>query len=553
MKTLITKYTIVTLMIHCLLSSSHSQATLEWSSRYNGLGNNTDIANAMAVDGAGNVYVTGHSIGSGTQFDYVTIKYDSNGDWLWGQMYNGPVNSDDWPYSIAVDAAGNVYVTGGSGSGVSGTYDDYATIKYNSDGVVQWIARYNGPENGNDIANSIAVDLQGNVYVTGNSTGSAGLFDYATVKYNSDGAEQWVQRYDGPDGRDVALSIALDASGNAYVTGYSFGTGSGRDYVTIKYNSGGTALWLQRYNGPGNSDDNALSIAVDGSGNVFVTGDSWGSGGTGSDYATIKYNTDGYVQWIQRYNGPPGTGLDFAFSIKLDGSGNAYVTGNSSGIGTGPDYATIKYSSGGTEEWVSRYNGPVNNFDYAYAIAVDGSGNSYVTGRSMGNGTGSDYATVKYNSSGTQEWVQRYTENDYDWASSIAVDNWGNVFVTGRSSGSGTSEDFATIKYSQTIGIQQISTEIPVGFSLLQNYPNPFNPSTKIKFSIPLSGDAYLRPVHLIVYDNLGRQIASLVNQQLSPGTYEVNWNASDHSTGVYYYRLSSGSYSETKKLILIK
>ena len=200
-------------------------------------------------------------------------------------------------------------------------------------------------------------------------------------------------------------------------------------------------------------------------------------------------------------------------------------------------------------QWVSRYNGPGNNFDYAYSIAVDGSGNAYVTGRSMGNGTGSDYATIRYNSSdGFQQWVQRYSEIDYDWASSIAVDGSGNVFVTGRSSGNGSSEDFATIKYSQVIGIKNVSSEIPNGYKLLQNYPNPFNPTTKIRFSLPKNSFA-----NLVVFDALGRELETLVNEQLNAGTYEADWSANKFSSGVYYYRLNTGDFTETKKMILIK
>ncbi len=121
------------------------------------------------------------------------------------------------------------------------------------------------------------------------------------------------------------------------------------------------------------------SLAVDGSGNVYVTGESAGSG-TSRDYATIKYNSSGVQQWVARYNGP-GNSNDFAdYSLVVDGSGNVYVTGYSLGSGTLDDYATIKYNSSGVQQWVARYNGPGNNYDFATSLAVDGSGNVYVTG-----------------------------------------------------------------------------------------------------------------------------------------------------------------------------
>ncbi|MEO0282425.1 MAG: SBBP repeat-containing protein [candidate division WOR-3 bacterium] len=191
-------------------------------------------------------------------------------------------------YAIAVDASGNVYVTGGSRG--SGTRLDYATIKYNSAGDTVWVRRYNGPADTIDVAYAIAVDADSNVYVTGKSYGSGTHhYDYATIKYNSAGDTVWVRRYNGPGNYDdEAYAIAVDASGNVYVAGKSYGSYTSFDYATIKYNSAGEIVWVIRYNGPGNSSDHAYAIAVDGA-YVYVTGTSWGGPSTDNDYATIKY------------------------------------------------------------------------------------------------------------------------------------------------------------------------------------------------------------------------------------------------------------------------
>ena len=364
-----------------------------WVRRYNGPGNDNDGAYAIALDSSGNVYVTGWSGGSGTDYDYATVKYYPNGDTAWVQTYNGPVNAWDYAYAIAVDTSGNAYVTGWSGG--SGTSDDYATIKYYSNGDTAWVRRYDGPgDYSYDHAIAIAVDDSGNVYVTGWSGGSGTNDDYATIKYYPNGDTAWVRRYNGPTNYDdQASAIAVDDSGNVYVTGSSY-NGLNYDYATIKYYPDGDTAWVRRYNGPGNDWDGAYAIAVDGSGNVYVTGRSGGSG-TGYDYATIKYYPNGDTAWVRRYNGPENS-IDAAYAIAVDGSGNIYVTGISGGGATISDYATIKYYSNGDFAWVRRYNGPGNGEDCSYAIAVNDSGYVYVTGSSPGSGTDLDYATIKY-------------------------------------------------------------------------------------------------------------------------------------------------------------
>ncbi|MBV6478424.1 MAG: hypothetical protein HGGPFJEG_01179 [Ignavibacteria bacterium] len=521
-----------------------AQVTQQWVQIYGGPNGSTDYPWLILVDNSGNVYVTGYI--RSTYYDYATIKYNSSGIQQWVKIYNGPTDGTDEAWSMAVDNSGNVYVTGASEG--SGSGRDYLTIKYNSSGIEQWIQRYNGPSNGLDEAWSVAVDDSGNVYVTGGSTGSGTGLDYTTIKYNSSGIEQWNQRYNAAgNGMDEAYSLAIDKFGNVFVAGTS-----NYDYAIIKYNSSGVHQWVQRYNGPGNSWDNVQSIFVDSSGYVYVTGSSVGSG-TSDDYATIKYNSSGIQQWLQRYNGPPTNGRDNATSVKVDNEGNVYVTGYSYGIGTSRDYATLKYNSSGVEQWVQRYNGPGNDLEYAYSIAVDNSGNVYVTGSSIGIGTGPDYATIKYNSSGVEQWVERYHRlGNMDIATSIAIDTSGNLYVTGYNS----SDGYVTIKYSQTIGIQYISTQIPEQFSLSQNFPNPFNPITNIKFDIPKKSF-----VKLVIYDLLGKEVAVLVNEELNAGSYYADWNASEFPSGVYFYRLvvsganplQTDDFVETRSMVLVK
>jgi hypothetical protein len=192
MKTIISHSTpYLSTLIFLILSNLNiniilSQVTEQWVATYNGPANDMDYAAKIVLDRSGNIYVTGPSVGIGTNMDYTTIKYNSNGIQLWAARYNGPGNQMDMPTAMAIDSSGNIYVTGYSNGNSS---LDYCTIKYNNNGVQQWVARYPGSGTGG-AANSIAVDANSNIYVTGTYN-----YNLVTIKYNTNGVQQWVATY----------------------------------------------------------------------------------------------------------------------------------------------------------------------------------------------------------------------------------------------------------------------------------------------------------------------------------------------------------------------
>jgi len=434
-----------------------AQVDTAWVRRFNGSGNAGDYAQDIAVDDSGYVYVTGGSVGIGTDYDDLTIKYDPSGDTVWVRRYNAPGFAGDGGDVIVVDQSGNVYVTG-FGARLGGGID-CATLKYYPNGDTAWVRMYDGPASYYNEAFGIAVDNAGNVYASCESAGYGTSADYATLKYYPNGDTAWVRRYNGPaNGSDVVWSLAIDGLSNVYVTGESQGLGGSADYVTIKYYASGDTAWVRRYNGSGNDYDRAYDIAVDSSGGVYVTGGSSGFG-TSLDCLTIKYDSYGNVVWARMYNGPA-DGWDEARAIAIDDSCNVYITGESQGLGGSADYVTIKYYANGDTAWVRRYNGSGNDYDRAYDIAVDSSGGVYVTGGSHGYGTSLDYATIKYGPNGDPVWCMRYNapENSWDDARNMTIDNSGNVYVTGHAAGLGPYADFVTIKYVQTTEIKEEDT-----------------------------------------------------------------------------------------------
>jgi len=443
---------------------------IRWISRYNGPVSsdyNDDEPTAIAVDNQGNVYVTGKSVGRVQYpyyyYDFATIKYFPNGDTAWIRRYNGPANQDDIANAIAVDGSGNVYVTGSSYTSDS-TMLDYLTIKYNVNGDTVWTRSYIGTGYNYDEAHAIAIDNLGYIYVTGSYYSESNWTDYLTIKYNSNGDTIWTRRYNGLfNSSDDASAIAIDNQNNVYVTGKSNGPGYWTDYATIKYNSAGTQQWVSRYTYTGNNNDEARAIAVDNNGNVYITGYSEQPNYGPGECATVKYNSLGDTVWVRRYSDTSHV-LDEGKDIAVDNSGNVYITGVTF-IASNTNYLTIKYSPSGTRQWIQRFNEPDSTYcdNRASAIALDTFGNIYVTGQSVGLIYSTDYATVKYNPSGTQKWVARYDGpvHNTDEARAMTVDLTGNVYVTGYSIGTGGNPDYATIKYYQSgpndVGVDSIT------------------------------------------------------------------------------------------------
>ena len=419
---------------------SYSQITPEWVARFDGASNSSQTAGrSAAVDDSGNVFVTGNIVFSNGEFNIITIKYNSSGVMLWVRYHAGHIHLTANP-AIALDDFGNIYV-GGS------INDDYLIIKYDNTGNEQWVRTYNGPANDDDYIYAIAVDKFGSVFVTGGSEGNDNFEteDIVTIKYSSTGVLVWENRYDGPGSyTDMGRAIAVDTSGNVYVTGSTSFSDVPEDVVTIKYNSAGVREWVKIYNSSSEWPvDYANSIALDAEGNVIV------AGVTLADYLTIKYSSGGAQLWVRTYRGP--IGGSSAAAVAVDNSGNIYVTGSSRGSEITSDYATIKYNPEGVEQWVRRYNGTSNSADGSTSIGVDFMGNLYVTGYSMelnDNVSSLDYTTIKYDTDGNQKWLHSYngTGNGDDRAFSLAVDDLGSVYVTGSSKGISTT-DIVTIKY----------------------------------------------------------------------------------------------------------
>ncbi|MCW8817555.1 MAG: SBBP repeat-containing protein [Ignavibacteriaceae bacterium] len=516
----------------------------------------------------------------------------------WTQSAGG--NSDDSGQGISIDTSGNSYVIGsfrstamfGTIQLISNGWDDIFIAKYNDSGNCLWAK--NVGSNFFDNGYGISTDATGNSYITGSFFGtvtfgtiqltSFGDYDIFIAKYDSIGNCVWANNAGGIDS-DRGHGISIDENGNCYMTGYFRGTAlfgttqlvcSGNtDVFVAKYDTSGNLTWVKNF---GESIyDYSEGISADSNGNIFLTGrfvENPLPQFYDSDIFVAKYNALGDLIWIKTVFG---NSDDSGQSISADEYGNSYVTGHFSDFavfGTIPIYSSgyedifiAKYDAIGNCIWVKSYGG--SEYDYGgYGISTDATGNSYITGSFHGNSA--DIIIAKYGTYGNLIWVIEAGGSLFDEGQSIATDGYGNIYVTGYFRDSAMFDTTQLVSAGgKDIFITKINTTVtsseenllPTEIQLHQNYPNPFNPTTKIKYTIPtppvspplVKGRTKEGFVTLKVYGILGREIATLVNEEKPAGEYEVEFNAANLPSGIYFYQLKDGEFVQTRKMVLLK
>lgn len=437
----------------CIIKYNAAGDTL-WMTTYDGSGINQDedVPQEMTIDNSGNIYVTGKSEDNNYYYA-VTLKYDSSGNLLWEKRY---LTAQSAGNDIAVDAAGNVYICGYR---EISNNKDFLLIKYNSSGIQQWMQNYS---NGNhDEAIALELDSTGNVYVTGRQSGVNYIFDWATLKYNSSGIQQWVDVFANASTTysEEPVEMAIDNSGFIYVTGTApIISISNREIYTIKYDPSGNRVWENVYQySLNNSDENVVDMTVDAAGNIFLIGNIVGVG-TGQDIGIIKINSSGQFVWDVAIDSIQQT--DYARSIEMDPTGNSlYIAGDITVATTGfldRDILVAKFDTSGSE--VSRIvqNGPGNNFDLPYELDVDSNGNIAVAGMQSMNSANlanGDIATTLLSSQLNVIWT-RFNNGDSftnDQGADMVVDANGNSYVCGFTrSGDIMYEDLVVFKVNSS-------------------------------------------------------------------------------------------------------
>jgi hypothetical protein len=525
-------------------ATSYAQApSWEWARSAGGA--NSEVAESIAVDASGNTYVTGTFVSPSITFgtyvltntgssDIFVVKYDTHGNVLWATSASGTDLED--PRSIAVDASGNAFITGNyySPTLTFGTYTlintgvDLFLAKFDSNGNVAWAKSAGGPSA--EYALSVAVDLVGNPYLTGYADPSIITFDTIhlvntgvfIVKYDVNGNALWAQTAGRGTGMNYdAESIAVDASGNAYIEGNYDGTmlfGSDTltsaglyDVFLAKYDANGIEQWARSAGGA--SYEYANSDAVDVSGNIYITGyfmdphtiignDTLAFKGV-DDIFLAKYDAGGNVLWATSAGDKY---LEHALSIKTDVPGNVYMAGY--------------------------FN------DSSFTI-----GSTTLVNASRGH---DEVFVAKYDPNGNVVWAKSAGGTDSDDATSVATDAVGNVYTAGlfisptlsfdsivltNANSSAVYPDLFVAKLGSLEGIDEISNFLNVSL-----FPNPA--TNRITITLPEKANLEILNVN-------GQIIRTIIHQ--SP---ETSINIEDLSRGVYLIKAITDNGIVTKKFI---
>ena len=314
---------------------------------------------------------------------------------------------------------------------ISQTYTDY---------LLDWNRTWKGPMGTN--GNGITCDDQEDIYITGSIAGIEGstYYDLCLLNYNPDGDLKWNTTWGGVYNNAQGLDIALDNSGNIYTVGQIgyYGPYVG-DLCLVKYNSSHTLQWNRTWEGVSN-DDWGTSVAIDNSGNIYVSVKTLSSVQKGYDLGLLKYNSSGFLKWNKTWGG---NGWEAPLDMTLDNFGNIYITGYTQSYGLGGyDICILKYDLNGTKLWNITWGG--SGDDMGHSITFDNSGNIYCTGSTNSYGLGSnDVCILKYDSNGTLLLSNTWGSSGDDQGYGITLDNSRDLYCTGytRSYGSGLIQD----------------------------------------------------------------------------------------------------------------
>ena len=532
-------------------------------------------ANSMLIQSNGEYVVSGYS-NDGSELNFALARYNTNGDLDDSFGTSGIVitqngTSLDHVNSVAIQGDGKIVAAGDSFNGM-GTL--FALARYNVNGTLDnsfgsngLVTTTIGISHPHDVVNSVAIQSDGKIVAFGSSYHNVQDVEFALARYNPNG---------GLDNTFGTNGIVTNAAGVQYVdassvliqgdekiltTGTSY-HGANTDFILIRYNKNGTldntfganGMVTTRITG---TDAYAKSAVIQADKKIVVAGYTYSN----TYFTLIRYNENGTLDDSFGISGMVITPEGDANSVAIQGDGKIVAAG-SYYDGLYYDFALARYNKNGDLDSSFGADGIITtqvgaNNSNANSIAIQNDGNIIVAG-SSNNGSNINFTLVRYSINGTLDTtfgtngkITTQVGSSDDFANFVTIQNDEKIIVAGYSYNNYNYSVFTLARYNSgpTTGIKEENQNAkPITFALEQNYPNPFNPTTKIKY---LQSNASY--VSLKIYDILGSKVATLVNEEKSAGSYEVNLNGSNLSSGIYFYKIQAGNFVQTKKMILLK
>jgi len=418
-------------------------------------------------------------------------------------------------------------------------------IKYSSEGIQLWKMFLRGILADYDF--KIKIDKSNNIIVGWNPGNSYNDFQaFHIIKLDENGNTNWEKIHDTPNGIDDLQDVCLDDSGNVYVSATVEVEGVNK-LVCMRLNSiNGSIEWSAYFNSQSQFGETAKQILIDSNKYIIVLGDSFDSSWIVHPILT-KLTLQGQVLWskVLPFSGQSSS-LIISDEFVLDKQGNVIIK-LFFGMTASSNRSLVKYSTMGDFMWSTSINVNGRSINQTHLL-IDSMNQPYIIG---GNFSPQDLVyIIKYNSSGISQWLHTDTMTSYSNFTTGSIDAQGKILLlTSAFSNISHTTDYYLTKYSQTsLGYGEGENSVPHFFALHNSYPNPFNPTTTIMYDIPKSSR-----VRLTVFDILGQEVAKLVDEEKESGAYQAKFDASKLSSGIYFYCLTAGSFSSTKKLLLLK
>ncbi len=518
------KLIILLTFIFIINNKLSSQINLEWEQFHYG---NSVWNTGLSIDQENNIYLSGLNLNKA-----FLIKYSNVGTFIWG------INIPEINYTnisstnILTDSNNNIYIIGNQ-AGINIIH------KYSSNGNFIWGDTLNLGEYSLG-SYTFTLDNNSNIVIIKSLDGLGGGF--LIYKYSPDGTTLWYKKCHLPIIGYVA-ACKIDNNNSIYITGSTYG--SFDDILTIKYNENGDSIWSKTYI-TGNYD-HVFDISIDNSNKITITGESESQiSGNYGKMTTIKYNSDGTELWNKKYS-INSVSSDYGVSVKSDNLGNTYVAGNCINLVGNYDIVTIKYNQYGDSIWVKQFDSDYHFDDKVYDFIMDSLDNIYITGYSVKQNNKKEIILLKYTKNGELIRSMNYINSASLSGAYLLKDKNNNIIVSGSNLLNLSSNFSVCLKYSQVIGIKNISQFSTNHFNLYQNYPNPFNPVTNMIYDLLKDTEVTIK-----VFDLLGN-VVFYVNEYKRAGSYEVRFDGSNLASGIYFYQMFADGFTDTKKMVLLK